>query len=85
LLLSIEKLHGIQWIPGDGQAPPEKWLLLLKRIQDAGKLCQLFVSTAGALEIVRQIGGKGFAFAILEPLNERDAIAFLKELETATC
>ncbi len=84
LLLSIDALHGIQWIPGDGQPPTQNWLSLLGRIRRAGKLCQVFVSAAGALEIVRELGGKGFAFAIIEPLQGEDVKAFLKELETAS-
>jgi 5-methyltetrahydrofolate--homocysteine methyltransferase len=64
MLLSIDRLRGIQWIPGDGAAPPEEWLPLLKRIRDAGKLCQLYVTLEGALIIARELGGKGFAFCI---------------------
>ena len=64
LLLSIERLRGIQWIPGDGQPPPEEWLPLLKRIRDGGKLCQVFVSPEGARKIVKNLGGKGFLFVI---------------------
>jgi 5-methyltetrahydrofolate--homocysteine methyltransferase len=64
MLLSLERLRGIQWIPGDGAAPVEEWLPLLKRIRDAGKLCQVYVSMAGALRIARELGGKGFAFCI---------------------
>jgi hypothetical protein len=84
LLLSIDELQGIQWIPGDGQPPPEAWMPLLERIRRAGKLCQLFVSAAGALEIVNRLGGKGFAFAIIESLNDEEVKAFLKEIETAS-
>lgn len=84
LLLSIEALHGVQWIPGDGQPPPQAWLPLLARIRRAGKVCQLFVSAAGALEIVRELGGKGFAFGITESLKDQDVIAFLKEIETVS-
>lgn len=84
LLLSIEALRGVQWIPGDGQPPPQDWLPLLERIRRAGKLCQLFVSSAGALEIVRALGGKGFAFAITESFDEEEAQAFLKEIKTAS-
>jgi hypothetical protein len=84
MLLSIESLHGVQWIPGDGQPPPQVWLPLLARVRRSGKLCQLFVSTAGALEIVRELGGKGFAFAIIESLNDEEVKAFLKEVETAS-
>jgi 5-methyltetrahydrofolate--homocysteine methyltransferase len=82
LLLSIEKLRGIQWIPGEGQSPPEGWLPLLKRIREAGKLCQLFVSAAGALEIIRHLRGKGFAFYITDSLNDDEAKAFLKEINS---
>jgi hypothetical protein len=66
MLLSIERLRGIQWIPGDGQPPPEAWLPLLKRIRDGNKLCQVFVSAEGARTIVRNLGGKGFLLAINE-------------------
>ena len=64
MLLSIERLRGIQWIPGDGAPPPEEWLPLLKRIRDGGKLCQVYVTLEGALTIARELGGKGFAFCI---------------------
>ncbi len=63
-LLSLERLRGIQWIPGDGAPPPEEWLPLLKRIRDGGKLCQLFVTREGALKIARALGGRGFLFYI---------------------
>ena len=80
MLVSLENLHGIQWIPGDGQPPPEEWLPLLKRIRDAGKLCQLFVSGQGAQIIVRELGGQGFAFYIMEPMSQDEAADFLKTL-----
>jgi 5-methyltetrahydrofolate--homocysteine methyltransferase len=63
-LLSISRLRGIQWIPGDGQPPPDRWLPLLKRIRDGGKLCQVFVSPEGARTIVKNLGGKGFLLVI---------------------
>jgi len=64
LLLSVPRLRGIQWIPGDGQPPPHEWLPLLKRIRDAGKLCQVFVNPEGARTIVKNIGGRGFLLSI---------------------
>jgi hypothetical protein len=63
-LLSIARLRGIQWIPGDGQPPPNQWLPLLKRIRDGGKLCQVFVSPEGARTIVQNLGGRGFLLVI---------------------
>jgi hypothetical protein len=78
MLLSLERLCGIQWIPGDGQPPPEQWLPLLKRIRDAGKLCQLYVSPEGARTIVQELGGRGFALCIDQTMSEEEATDFLK-------
>ena len=87
LLLSIKRLRGIQWIPGDGQPSPDRWLSLLKRIRDGGKLCQVFVSPEGALHIARNLGGKGFLFVVNNKIQEltqpERAEAFLKALKEA--
>jgi len=84
LLLSIDRLRGIQWIPGDGQPPPEDWLPLLKRIRDGGKLCQISTSPEGALKIARNLGGKGFLFVLHDSggvfQNPAVAEGFVKEL-----
>jgi hypothetical protein len=80
MLFSLESLHGIQWIPGDGQPPPEEWLPLLKRIREAGKLCQLYVTPQGAHSIVRELGGAGFAFFISQPMSPDEAEDFLGAL-----
>ena len=82
LLLGIDRLRGIQWIPGDGQPPPEAWLPVLKRIRDGGKLCQLTLSTEGARTIVKNLGGRGFAFQLVDGVvntRERHA-AFMAQL-----
>jgi 5-methyltetrahydrofolate--homocysteine methyltransferase len=80
MMLAIENLRGIQWIPGDGAPPPEKWLPLLKRIRDAGKLCQVYVSAKGALTIAKELGGKGFTFMIVDLPPEQDVDALVNEL-----
>jgi hypothetical protein len=81
-LLSITRLRGIQWVPGYGKPPCEMWLPLLKKIRMAGKLCQVTVSPEGALTIIRELGGKGFAFVIDEPqLTPEEGKAFLEELK----
>ncbi len=84
LLLSMPRLRGIQWIPGDGQPSPDRWLDLLRRIRDGGKLCQVFVTPEGARRIVSNLGGKGFYLVIQhDGHNFRDpdvARAFLKVL-----
>jgi len=85
LHFSIERLRGIQWIPGDGPPPLQDWLSLLKRIRDEGKLCQVFVSPEGARTIVKYLGGRGFLF-VIQPASDSDfqnpeeAYAFLRTL-----
>ena len=80
MLLSLERLWGIQWIPGDGQPPPEEWLPLLKRIRDGGKLCQLYVSPEGARTIVRELGGRGLALRIDQGMSQDEVEDFLRAL-----
>ena len=80
MLLSLERLRGIQWIPGDGQPSPEGWLPVLQRIRDAGKLCQLYVTPAGARTIAREVGGRGFAFYIDQPMSRAEVEGFLREI-----
>lgn len=83
-LLSIEKLRGIQWQPGDGQPLADDWLDVLRRIREGGKLCQVFVTLEGALTITRELGGKGFLFDILDQgqtITADDVAEFYNELE----
>jgi hypothetical protein len=79
-LFSLDRLRGIQWVPGSGQPVEEHWLPLLRRIRDAGKLCYLGVTTAGARTIVQALGGKGFVLRIREGMNAEDSAAFLRVL-----
>lgn len=80
-LLSIPRLRGIQWQPGDGQPLADGWLELLQRIRAGGKLCQIYVDCKAALNVMRALGGKGFLMHIInESLTPEEAEAFLKEL-----
>lgn len=82
-LLSISRLRGIQWQPGDGQAMAEGWLPLIQRIRAGGKLCQVYVTRQGALTIKRELGGKGFLIHIVnDPMTVEEAEAFLGEMRS---
>jgi 5-methyltetrahydrofolate--homocysteine methyltransferase len=80
MLLSIPRLRGIQWVPGEGNPPAQDWLPLLRRIREAGKLCYVDVTREGALQITRALGGKGFLFRITEFLERQEAVDFLSLL-----
>jgi 5-methyltetrahydrofolate--homocysteine methyltransferase len=79
-LLSIKNLRGIQWIQGDGKPPAEEWPDLYRRILAAGKRIQVNVSAEGAKRICREVGGKGFTFAVHDDMSAREADKFLKEI-----
>ncbi|MDP7640084.1 MAG: hypothetical protein QGG73_10275, partial [Candidatus Hydrogenedentes bacterium] len=40
------------------------WMPLLKRIKAGGKLCQVGVDLDGALEVVREVGGRGLCLVV---------------------
>jgi 5-methyltetrahydrofolate--homocysteine methyltransferase len=80
MLLATPRLRGIQWVPGDGQPQAEQWIPLIRRIQQSGKLCQVYVSAMGALTILRQLGGKGLCLAINESLTPEQGQGLLSEI-----
>lgn len=83
MILSIEQLKGVQWIPGEGQPEPQDWPQVLRRIRNAGKFCQVYVSPEGALMIKNELGGEGFIFCIetwRNPLPLDDARRLYNEL-----
>jgi hypothetical protein len=83
-LLSIERLRGIQWQPGDGQPMADDWPEVLKRIRAGGKLVQVFVTAQGALDIKKELGGKGYLLHIVnERLTLEEGQAFMKAFEAA--
>jgi hypothetical protein len=80
ILLAMPRLCGIQWVPTDRKPGSDEWLPLLKRIIDGGKLCQVYVTAEEALNIVRNLGGKGFALYITEQLSGLEAEALLRQI-----
>lgn len=77
MLISIDKLRGIQWQPGDGAPLADQWPEVLHRIRAGGKLCQIYVDREGAFKVAREHGGKGFVFSIVEALDDEEASEFL--------
>ena len=80
-LLAVQKLRGIQWIPGEGKPPAHEWPDLLRQIRARGKLVQVFTTCDGARKICREVGGRGFLMAIYDQLNPQQAEAFIREIE----
>jgi len=81
LLLALEPLAGIQWVPSHGWRDPKTYLPILKRIRDGGKLCQPWgVTPEAACVIVRALGGRGFLFDFSHNIPPGEAPDFLAAL-----
>lgn len=59
LLLEMEKLHGIQWVPGAASESMLKWVPLLRRIQRAGKILHLSVISEEVEPLLRELSPEG--------------------------
>jgi 5-methyltetrahydrofolate--homocysteine methyltransferase len=80
-LLSVDRLRGVQWQPGDGQPMADGWLELIGKIRDAGKRCQIYVTREGALAVQRALGGRGFIMHIVgDTMTIEEGEAFLKQM-----
>ncbi|MBR2950942.1 MAG: trimethylamine corrinoid protein 2 [Lachnospiraceae bacterium] len=58
-ILEIEKLNGVQWVPGEGQKPAREWISVLKKIQDAGKLVTITCTPEDILPICEELDPEG--------------------------
>ena len=82
-LLSIKELKGVQWVPGDGKPDTRYWPEVYRKINDAGKLIQIFGSMESLDAIAGQIGtAEGIVLiAGYDISQEADAIEFLKKYD----
>ena len=55
-LLGMERLNGIQWVPGDGNPDCPEWPEVYQRILGAGKKAQLWGSFAAVYELLQHTG-----------------------------
>ena len=73
-LLSLPKLDGIQWVPGDGSPPvwEDQWFPMYKKIQDANKCLVLHgFDTADKVEkVVKTLSPKGLWLGIWPKTKE---------------
>ncbi len=62
-LLEIPELDGIQWIPGAGNPDggEDAWVPLYRKIQEKGKLLQIFAQPHRVMHILDRISKKGVA------------------------
>ena len=83
LLLEIPTLGGIQWQPGDGNRPMTKWVSLIKRIQQAGKLVYIDIAPQELETILAEVSPKGLMI-ITSASSEEEAKELIKKAEKFT-
>ncbi len=82
-LLALENLKGIQWVPGAGQPPEQKWPEVYGKIVAAGKLAQIsFTGVKGLREFADNMDGlEKMAFiGWITPAQEKEMMKLLDEL-----
>ncbi len=72
LLLSIEELSGIQWIPGAGQPGYDHWIDCYRRIRAAGKKIQLFGPSREVVDRIADALGSLRGFMIVHGCSITD-------------
>jgi len=82
-LLDIPELDAIQWIPGEGNLDggDDCWLPLYRKIQEKGKMLQLFVPPEKVMHLLDKILPKGVAVAV-SCRTSGEAAALIKEFES---
>ncbi|MBC7287656.1 MAG: hypothetical protein H5T86_06340 [Armatimonadetes bacterium] len=83
LLLSIDEIEGIQWVPGAGNRSQAEWPELLCHIAGAGKKIHLSCTAQQLLDLVEIIPHE-LIFAHVTDLPDRSAAEkFIREVEAA--
>jgi len=82
LLLDIEELDGIQWVPGAGNPSAVNWLPLLKKIQKKGKVLWISAAPEEVKKLVSELELKGLIIEVNKLFrNEAEADRFVKQVE----
>lgn len=80
LLLEIPGLHGIQWEPGDGHRPMTRWISLLKKIQNAGKVLWINIDIKELDVILSELSPNGL-MVVTEASSQEEAEGVLSRLK----
>ena len=82
LLLEIERLGGIQWVPGAGKPTAVHWLSMLKKIQNKGKVLYISSPAEEVKGLVENLEPRGLIIAVEHLFkNEWEAGEFVDQVE----
>ena len=79
-LLEIPELNGIQWVSGAGQPSAASWIPVLKKIQNAGKLINIYIEASDLDVLLEEIKPEGVMYYV-GANTEQDAKDLIKKVE----
>jgi 5-methyltetrahydrofolate--homocysteine methyltransferase len=88
-LLKVERLDGIQWVPGAGEelqgndCGSQKWIPLYRKILEAGKLLVLYMPREKVIPMLKALGSRKVLVQTF-CVSETDARKLLTEAENLT-
>jgi len=80
-ICTVQEMHVVQWVPGDGSPPQVQWLELLRQIQSLGKGLWLYGQPREQLEMMHRLKPEGCMYNVAVKDRE-EADAFLREART---
>jgi len=79
-ILSLDKLKGVQWVPGESSLTARHWIDIMKQIQAAGKCLQIYVPPEDIKEVCEALDPEGLNL-ITYLSDEEDAKALIRQVE----
>jgi hypothetical protein len=84
LLLDIEELDGIQWVPGAGRPAAAHWLPLLERVQARGKVLFVTSPPEEVQTLVESLDPRGLAIGVEGAFEDETAVdEFVRGVESS--
>ena len=70
LILQIDKIKVVQWVPGAGKEKISDWYDVIKKIIEHKKSCQVFIKAEEIDDLVKNVGTKGLLTVITDSSEE---------------
>lgn len=80
VLLEVEELDGIQWVPGAGSGPMTRWVDVCRQVLEAGKCLFIGCRAQDLLPLLRQLPHEGLLISTGCP-SEAKARKLLRQVE----
>ncbi|MBO4392394.1 MAG: trimethylamine corrinoid protein 2 [Clostridia bacterium] len=79
-LLELDRINGIQWVPGEGKPPAREWIEVLKKIQRAGKNIVMSCYANDIIPLCEALDPRGVSLTF-GGLDRDSADSLIKEAE----